>query len=176
MQLKSISAQKAFTLFEVLVMVVILAIGMLGISSMLLIARKSSNSNYLRQEAIQLAFNIIETMRTNRNAAIDGDYNVSNISSTGKTTTPSAPSSNCFASTCNQVQIANYDTWNWLANEVTMLPDGTGSIQTTPSGTSTLVTVTIQWNDAPAQAILGSNGEISSVNSNYTQFSIETIL
>lgn len=176
MQLNMKSSQKAFTLFEILIMLVILAIGMLGLSSMLMVARKSSNSNYLRQQAIQLTSNIIETMRTNRSAAINGDYNVSNISANGPTSSPTAPSTDCYTTICNQAQIAAYDTWNWLANEVTTLPEGAGSIQTTKSGNNTLVTVTIQWDDSPAQAILGANGQQSATNSSFTQFSIGSIL
>lgn len=144
-----------FSLFEVLVALVILAIGMLGIARMLMIAHKSNSSSYIKQQSIQSAYDIVDRIRANRQAAINGNYSVNNLVSSGTPTAPSAPSTNCDSAVCSSTQMASYDTWHWLATNVSKLPNGCGSITTAPSGIHTLVTVTIQWDDSPNQTALG---------------------
>jgi type IV pilus assembly protein PilV len=84
-----------FSLFEVLIALIILAIGMLGIADLLMIAHKSNSSNYIRQQAIQSAYDIIDHIRANRQAAIDGNYTISNLTTSGAPSAPSAPSTMC---------------------------------------------------------------------------------
>ncbi len=144
-----------FSLFEVLVALVILAIGMLGIARMLMIAHKSNSSSYLKQQSIQSAYDIVDHIRANRQAAINGNYAVNNLVTSGSPTIPSAPSTNCDSASCSSTQLANYDTWHWLATSVSQLPNGCGSISTAAAGINTLITVTIQWDDSPNQSTLG---------------------
>ncbi len=150
-----IKDKEGFSLFEVLVALVILAIGMLGIARMLMITHKSSSSNHMKQEAIQSAYNMIDHIRANRQAAINGNYNASNLVLTGTPTPPNTPSSTCMQSTCSAQGLAAYDTWNWLSRDVTKLPNGCGSISTALTGIDTLVTVTVQWDDSSTQKTLG---------------------
>jgi type IV pilus assembly protein PilV len=149
--------QQGFSLLEVLIALVILAMGMLGIANMLLLAHKTNSSSYTRQQAVQSAYDIIDRIRANRQAAISGNYNVNNLVSSGTPTAPSAPSANCNTSTCSSTQMAAYDTWFWLASDVAQLPNGCGSVTTAVSGVSTLVTVTVQWDDSPAKRALGDS-------------------
>lgn len=162
--------QRAFSLIEALVALVVFAIGMIGLARMLLISHKTHASSYLRQQAVQSAYNIIEQIRANRQLAINGNYNVSNIVSSGTPTLPSTPSTDCKTTTCNTTQLATYDTWDWLSNNVAKLPNGCGSITTAASGSNTVVTVTVQWSDAPTDNILGT------ANSTPTQLIVKTQL
>lgn len=168
--------QKGFYLFELLITMVVMSIGMLGIAGMLLLAHKTSSSSYLRQQATQSAYNIIEKMRANRQAAINGSYNVSDLVASGTPSPPSAPSPNCDSASCNANQMAAYDSWYWLARDVALLPNGAGSVTTTTVGTNTQVRVIVQWNDAPAQTSLGAGGEVSGANAGIAQVSIGTLL
>jgi type IV pilus assembly protein PilV len=147
---------QGFTLLEVLLALVIFAVGMLGIAQMLLIAHKSNSSNYIRQNAVQAAYDIIDLIRANRQAAIDGSYNASNLVSNGTPTIPTTPSMNCTMASCTASQLATYDTWHWMASDLAKLPNGCGSITTSVSGINTLVVVTVQWDDSPAQKALGN--------------------
>lgn len=147
--------QCAFSLIEALIALIVFAIGMIGIARMLLISHKTHASSYLRQQAVQSAYNIIDRIRANRQVAINGNYNVSNIVSSGAPTLPGTPSTNCNNTACSTTQLATFDTWEWLTNNVAKLPNGCGAITTAASGTNTLVTVTVQWSDAPTQQILG---------------------
>ncbi len=148
--------QRAFSLIEAMVALIVFAIGMIGIARMLLMSHQSNASNYLRQQAVQDAYDIIDRIRANRKTALNGNYTVSNIVSTGTPTIPSAPSTKCSSTACSTTQLATYDTWDWLANSIAKLPNGCGAITTAASGANTLITVTVQWSDAPAQQVLGT--------------------
>ena len=170
MKMERIKYLDGFSLFEVLVALVILAIGMLGIARMLLIAHKENSSSYIRQQAVQTAYDIIDRMHANRVAAINGNYIVSNLVLNGAPTAPAAPTTDCGVSICTSTQLATYDTWYWLAKDTAQLPNGCGAIATAASGISTLVTVTVQWDDSPTQGTLGT------VNPTPTQFIVESEL
>jgi type IV pilus assembly protein PilV len=68
------SRSTGFTLLEVLVAVLVLAIGLLGMAGLQMTGMKSNNSAYLRSQASLLAYDITERMRANRNAALSGSY------------------------------------------------------------------------------------------------------
>lgn len=148
--------QRAFSLIEALVALVVFAIGMIGLARMLLISHQTHAASYLRQQAVQSAYNIIDSIRANRQLAINGNYNVNNIVSSGTPTLPGTPTTNCKTTTCSATELATYDTWDWLTNSVARLPNGCASITTAASGSNTTVTVTIQWSEAPTQQVLGT--------------------
>lgn len=151
-----LSQQRAFSLIEAMVALIVFAIGMIGIARMLLMSHHSHASSYLRQQAIQHGYDIIDRIRANRNAALNGNYSVSNIVSSGAPTLPNAPSNKCSSTACSTTELATFDTWDWLTNSVAKLPNGAGSITTTTSGANTVITVTVQWSDTPAQQALGT--------------------
>jgi type IV pilus assembly protein PilV len=144
-------ATHGFTLIEVLVAVVIVSLGMLGIAGTLLTATRSSSSNYLKQQAVQSAYDIVDRMRANRTTAIlttatSNPYIVALGSGI-----PAAP--NCTTSVCSGTQMATLDISQWETN-LQNLPNGTGSVAValdTVTGASN-VTVIVQWSDQPAQS------------------------
>jgi type IV pilus assembly protein PilV len=164
------------SLLEVLVSVVILALGMLGIASMLLVSNQANNSSYTKQQAIQTVYNIFDKIRSNSQAAINGNYNVNNIGTNGLPTAVSTPAALCNATACTPAQLATYDTWHWLTRDVSKLPNGCASITTAVSGVAgnTVVTVTVQWDDTPAQRLVGANSATSTANANFVQISIQS--
>ena len=164
------SLQRGFSLVEALVALVVLGIGLMGIASVILLSHKTNTSNYIRQQAVQAAYDIIDRIRANRQAAINGNYNVSNLVTSGTPTLPSAPSTNCDSTSCSTTQLAAYDTWYWLSTNLAQLPNGCGSIATAASGTNTQITVTIQWNDSPTQQALGTQ------NPTPNQLIVQTLL
>ena len=169
---------QGMALLEILVSLVLFAIGVLGIASMLIISNKANNSSYAKQQAVQSIYDIFDRIRANSAAAISGNYNVSNISNANTPTLPSQPSPLCNTSVCTPAQLAAYDTWYWLTYDVTKLPAGCGSIVTAPVGAAgnTLVTVTVQWDDSPAQNNLGAASATAAANPNFVQLSIQSQL
>lgn len=169
---------KGMTLIEVLVSVVLLALGLLGIASMILLANHANNSSYMKQQAIQAVYNIFDKIRANPQAAINGNYTINNIGTNGIPSNVATPSVLCTTSACTPAQLATYDTWSWLTKEVSQLPSGCGSISTAFSGVAgtTIVTVTVQWDDSPAQKSLGASSSPSAANAQFVQISIQSQL
>ena len=168
------SGSAGFALLEVLISVVVLALGMLGIAGLLLTSTKANASSYIRQQAIQSMSNIADRIRANSATAVAGGYAITNLSSGA---VPSAPGVDCSTSACLPTQLSTYDVWYWLAKDVAALPAGRGAITTASSGTNTLVTITVQWDDAPAQRKLGSSTTTpSGAPPNLSQMSIQTLL
>ena len=71
-----LSARKArgFTLIEVMISVLILAIGLLGVASMQTRSLQMNQSAQFASQASILAYDIADRMRANRAAALDGNY------------------------------------------------------------------------------------------------------
>ncbi len=70
--------QRGFTLIEVLIALLILAIGVLGIAALQFKALKYSKDSFLRSQINFLAYDIADRMRANRTNATDytGNYTV----------------------------------------------------------------------------------------------------
>ncbi|KTD40329.1 type IV pilus modification protein PilV [Legionella parisiensis] len=170
--------QTGLSLIEVLIAFVILAIGLLGIAGMLIMSSKANNSSYAKQAAVQSVSGIFDKIRSNYQAAINGNYNISNINSSGAPIPPPAPGVICTQSPCSSTQLAAYDTWYWLANDVSKLPSGSGSITSSPApgtGGNTLITVTVQWDDSLAQNLVGASSA-PAPNPNYVQLIVQSQL
>lgn len=170
---KRFQHRAGFALLEILISFVVLAFGMLGIAGLILTSHKANASSYVRQQAIQSMSNIVDRIRANSATAVAGGYAVSNLS-TG--TIPSAPTADCSATPCSPAELSAYDKWYWLAKELAALPAGRGAIAMAPVGSNTSVTITVQWDDAPAQAKLGSSTSATGLSSNLSQLSILTLL
>ncbi|CAK0751786.1 type IV pilus assembly protein PilV [Gammaproteobacteria bacterium] len=127
--------QNGFTLLEVLIAMVVLSVGLLAMASLQIMAWRSNLGALLRSQATNLSYFIIDSMRVNQQAAINGNYN--------NTLTP-LPT--CNASADNPLAltgtIAEQDVAAWRNMLACTLPQGTGSV--TVNGNT--VTITVQWN------------------------------
>ena len=124
--------QQGFTLLEVLVAVLILALGLMGLGGLMASSLKNNQSSYQRSIATWLAYDIVDSMRANQ----------ANLSSYNLALSGSAPGGSTTAA---------LDLQNWRANLANGLPAGTGSVAfaaTAGGGGTGMVTVTVQWNDA----------------------------
>ncbi|MDE1898031.1 MAG: type IV pilus modification protein PilV [Xanthomonadaceae bacterium] len=157
---------RGFSLLEVMVAIVILSLGMLGVAAVLITVHKANASSYLRQQAVQETYDILDRMRANRSAALQGGYDVA------LNTAPGTASVNCTSGSCSPTQLAGYDQWQWLTELASTLPSGTGSVGlgtvaggtcgsltysnslSTPPTAPVCVVVTVQWSDTPAQKML----------------------
>lgn len=163
---------KGTTLLEVLTTLIVISLGILGVSKMMLLAQKVNSSSYLKQVAVTAAEDILEQMRANDTAVAAGQYNASNLVSSGSPSAPGAPSANCAVSVCTAQQMALYDVWLWMAQDLAKLPGGCGSIVTTATGITGLtnVTITVQWDDGVAQNLYGAIGQLGA--GNYAQVTL----
>ncbi|MDX1692195.1 MAG: type IV pilus modification protein PilV [Ketobacteraceae bacterium] len=121
--------QNGFTLVEVLVALIVMAIGVMGLITLQLNTIQANKSASHRSQAVWAANDILDRMRANRTAALNSDYDIA-LATDAPTDTST---------------VANADLADWLTRLPNTLPEGDGSV-VTDAATST-VTVTIQWNE-----------------------------
>lgn len=142
--------QAGSSLIEVLVAMTVLAVGILGINAMQTSTLKANQNSYMRTQAVYLAQDIVERVRSNAQGAEAGAYN---------DPTPVA-NANCQTTTgCTAAQMAANDVAQWEAAVAAALPSGAGVVcqDASPddgtsaapacSNTGTLYTVKIWWDD-----------------------------
>ena len=129
--MKIMRANAGFTLIEVMVAALVLAIGILGLATSMLTGLKSDKSAYYRSQAAAIATDMAERMRLNR--SIIDDY-------AGFSTESDIVAANsCLTATsgCSETQIRNQDFRDWQSNFVNVndlttfspkLPNGVGTI------------------------------------------------
>jgi type IV pilus assembly protein PilV len=117
-------------MIEVLVTVLILAIGLLGLAGMQANGLRTNHSAYLRSQATILGYDIADRIRANRTAALAGQYTVG-LENTGSGS-----------------GMAAQDVVAWKANLQSMLPSGKGSVSL---ANGNRFTITVQWDDDRAE-------------------------
>ncbi|MCZ6797094.1 MAG: type IV pilus modification protein PilV [Gammaproteobacteria bacterium] len=124
------------TMIEVLVTVLILAVGVLGVAAMQVTTLKNLNSSYSTGIAAIVTDDFVERMRANGAAALADTY-IHSAAPTGTT--------DCVGSVCDATQMASYDMESWWASLAAALPLATGQV-TRVGGTNTFI-VTVRWDD-----------------------------
>ena len=124
--------QRGVTLVEVLVTVIIISVGLLGVAALHLTSLRTGYESNVRSKAVWFASDIIERMRSNRDAARAGAYTVA----LGSSLTPGTVAGNDV----NAWQAALIDTTSGI-------PAGQGSISSVAVGSNIVFTVSIQWTE-----------------------------
>lgn len=115
-------------LIEVLIAVLVMAVGMLGIAAMQATALRNSQSALERSQAVVQTYSIIDAMRANRDSALANDYVMA------MTCTPPAAGT-----------LATTDQNTWLTSLQADLGD-TACGRITRNGD--IFSVTVQWDDS----------------------------
>ncbi len=136
-----------FTLVEVLVALVVLAVGMLGMAVLLLEGLGASRIALEHTQAVNLAADMAERMRANRAAARAYD--------TAEGTPDPRLDAACedAAGPCAPEAMAGNDLRRWLDAVAAALPDGHGEIEVgSIDANAHRGTVTVRWAPAAAAA------------------------
>ena len=116
-------SQRGFTLIEILVSVVVAAIGLLGVARLQMATLQNNNSSQHRSIAIQIASDLLERMRSNQNGVNLGSYNL--IASTRTDALYNTPVPACLTSVgCNSAQRASQDAADAMNQARNLLPGG----------------------------------------------------
>ena len=103
--------QSGFTLIEALVAAFILAVGIMGIVSLLSLSKVSQHASIQRVRAVVLADDILERIR--RNPAGISVYNIGLSAPLGDASRGTEPVPNCHSATCSKTELAAHDLWTW---------------------------------------------------------------
>ncbi len=139
-----------FTIIEVLISLIVLSVGLLGLASLQVVGLQNTQGGAQRAQAAFLAYDITDRMRTNPAAVTAGSYNLAAPVPGQGQGQVAIVLVDCFgaAANCSAAQMAAHDLGQWQTQLRAYLNNGTGAIATVDNGTTTLVTVTIQWADA----------------------------
>ena len=141
-------AIRGFTMVEALVALVVLAVGMLGIAGLYVTTLRSGSSAIFRMQAINLATDMADRIRSNRNANLF--YN-------------DAPAdNNCFGTAavdCTPEQMAQSDLFLWNAQLAQILPSGTGTVVAAGATAPYTYTITVSWFEQGSDANVAASGQ-----------------
>lgn len=130
-------SSSGFTLIEVLVAIIVLAMGLLGFAALQAVTLRNSQSAYNRSVATQLAYDIADRMRAN-NVTAAPQY----LSSTMAANAATAQATCTTTAGCTSNQMAENDLFEWNRG-VQLLPMG----QSTIAVVGGVYSVTINWDD-----------------------------
>ena len=118
-------------LVEVLIAVLVFAIGLLGLARLEITNLATNHGSQLRSQAMTLAYDIVDRMRANRDAALNGDYDID--------IGDAAPAGATVAAT---------DLQQWKAAAAGQLPQGDGAVARAVAAGVTRFAITVQWDDS----------------------------
>lgn len=127
---------KGFTLIEVLIAVIILAMGLLGFAALQAVSLRNSQSTYYRSLATHFAYDMADRIRANTGAA-------NQYLSAFMTPSAANPQGDCTSvAGCSPANMAENDLAEWNQS-LSALPMADGSI-TVATG---IYSITINWDD-----------------------------
>ncbi|MBL6750108.1 MAG: type IV pilus modification protein PilV [Nevskia sp.] len=155
--------ERGFTLLEVLIAVVVLSIGILGVSKLMFTAIKSNDDAAMRMRATILANAIMDSMRANYAGSTTGLYDVAHINAY-------ASSASCVGAVCSATQIAQSDLANWKTLLSNALPLYDGTIVTDTNNNYRRATVTVWWDASRAgtSAPAAGSGQLTNASAGCT--------
>lgn len=107
--IRSRAAQHGFSLLEVMIALLVLAVGLLGLAALQNLGLRINHQSYERTQATILIEDMIDRMRANPAGVVAGDY------TQAMTNVPPTVSQNCEASACvTSTDMATYDRNRWI--------------------------------------------------------------
>lgn len=138
-----------FTLLESLVAVLIIAVGLLGLSGLQWFSLRSVNQGLLRSQATALANDMAERVRANPRAVVDGNF--TDLASTVFCSNFTGPY--CSASSCSTQELARYDFsavacgTNAYSGAQNLLPEGQLALGCTIDAADAICRITVSWTE-----------------------------
>jgi len=130
-----------FTLIEVLIAMLVLAVGLLGLASLQVKSLSNTQSAYNRSLATMLAYDLVERMRAN---IIEARKYEASAYITITPPTLATAQANCYIATgCSENRMANNDLFEWNQAVTFNLPSGVVAITVV----APIYTITVTWDD-----------------------------
>jgi type IV pilus assembly protein PilV len=147
-----INRNNGFAMVEVLVAMIVMAVGIIGLLRLQAEGLKNSHSAYLKSQVVSLIDDMADRMRANEAGFKNNHYDTIDTS-----TLSSNPGFDCMTdnsatssgTSCDAQELANYDIYVWGKTLSTMLPSGTGTVvcNDSPCLIDSTHTITVLWDD-----------------------------
>jgi type IV pilus assembly protein PilV len=131
--------ESGFTLVEVLVALVIFAVGLLGIAALHIESLNAGRTALNRTQAVALASDLADRIRANRQACTVGSASCEYESATGAVTAACETTAGC-----TPAQLAATDIFRWRAIGLAQLPGFDSNVEWT-EGTPNTFVITVEW-------------------------------
>ena len=143
---------KGFTLIEVMIALVVLAIGMLGLASIQAVGLQNNATAYMRTLAMQSAYNMADMIRTanGTDGTVTATYN--NVTSTLGSAPASCIQNDTSLPDCSSSAMAAFDIYQWKERLADILPSGRGAV----TRTTDIYEIKIMW-DEDRTGVTGEN-------------------
>ena len=120
--LVSTRSQRGFSLIEVMVALLVLAIGLLGLAGLQTLGLKFNTQSYQRTQAVLNAYDIVDRIRANSSGIAAAIYDNIGINAAP----PGSP--DCSAVDCDSTQMGDYDVTQWKNSLTELLTQGKGAV------------------------------------------------
>ncbi|WP_310567361.1 type IV pilus modification protein PilV [Hydrogenophaga sp.] len=127
-------AQRGAGLIEVLVAVLILALGLLGMAGLQANALKKNQSSFARSQAVMLSYYMLDAMRADRSAAVSGSYDT-------------ASSGLCSSTALTGTALADNTRKDWVDSLRSNLGDVDSTCGIIDCDNAGVCSITVKWND-----------------------------
>ncbi|MGC4059576.1 MAG: type IV pilus modification protein PilV [Aquabacterium sp.] len=152
--------QQGFSLIEVLVAALVIALGILAMIAMQVNATRLTKTSEIRTLGAMLAGDLADRMRANRTGFLSGNYTLTTKYPNAPTSTDSTKAIACNGSAklCTTQEIAQSDLADWRLAVSRALPNGAAWISTVDA-TDEAVDVWLIWNEATERNTSDRNGD-----------------
>ncbi len=159
----SAPTQAGFSMIEVLVAIVLTAVGLMGFAALQTRALLAAEDTYMRTQALSLAQEVLERKRINGSTEMFLDRNLADpalATYTSGTMWMAPPATNCFGTTanCTPAQMAQYDIGQILALANSNSYLANGSIRVNRSAVSNTMRIFVAWGDDTAADCAAADG------------------
>ena len=128
--------QAGFTLLEILISLLLIAIGVLGTAGLQALSLKINQGGQLRSQAVVLGLDFVERIEANNVATVAGKY--------APATYPTTYTKDCAAAFCTTDELATYDLVEFQTRVQAALPGSSVTVAVSGAGPF-LYTVQINW-------------------------------
>lgn len=151
--------QQGFNLVEVMIALVVLAVGLLGLAGLQNFSLKTTHQSYQRTQATVLIYEVIDRMRAN--AGIAG-ANLANYIVAAPTDNVAGP--DCMIAACTPANLALHDLREWttaMRSTSGLGPSGRAQItQAASFGSGFLTTVSLTWVESYGEDAAGGENRV----------------